>query len=241
MGKDFHIEYDIFMDRIKSIDNFTITRWGDGEMKIINGEYINLLSKGNGEFIFDNKNDTHKFYSDELRKAFTHVDNNYFVGIACKCCIGNKGFQSMKVESKQPEENLTWANLFVNSNYRNTHTKLVPTLKDKKVVMVFNKRGNLNNIPFPVEKSFTVGTNAWIDDYNLIDDIIEYINTNNIKDRVFLIAAGPLANIMVYKLWMNNKENTYIDIGSVFDKELSLKLTRGYQLGAPTYNKKCIW
>ncbi len=241
MDKDFHNEYDLFMDRIKSGENFAITRWGDGELKIINGEYINLLNKGNGEFIFDDKNEAHKFYSDELRKAYTHVDDNYYVGIACRCCIGDKGFIGMKESSKQPEEHLTWANLFVNGNYRFTHTKLVPILQEKKVVMVYNQRGNLDKIPFPIEHSFTVGTNAWIDDYNLIDDIIEYINENEIKDRVFLIAAGQLANIMFHKLCLNNKENTYIDIGSVFDKELSLKLTRGYQLGAATYNKKCIW
>ena len=241
MGKDFGLEYDKFIGLINDNYHFALTRWGDGELKILNKEYINLLTKGNGEFIFDNNNSEHIKYSELLMDAFTYNSDDYYVGIACKCCVGDETFNKMKIQSKQPENNLTWANIFVNSNYKFLDTKLIPILNGKKIVIVYNKNGNTSNLPFNTIKEFKVGTNAWIDDYHLIDEIKQYINNNQIKDTIFLIAAGPLANIMVHQLWVNNNENTYIDIGSVLDKYLSLKLTRGYQLGYNTINKICIW
>jgi len=239
--KTFKGDFNKFINKIKKVDNFAITRFGDGELKIINSEYINLLKKGNGEFIYDNNNKDHEFYSLELKKSFNYIDDNYFVGIPCKCCVGEEKYIAVKEKSKQPESNLTWANIFVNSNYKRFDSDLVSSLSKRKIVLVYNKNGNLNNFPIKVEKEFKVGTNAWMEDYSLISNIIDYVNINNIKDYVFIICAGPLANIMVHKLWMNNKNNTYIDAGSIFDKYFSIKLTRRYQVGGPTLNKTCIW
>jgi DNA repair photolyase len=42
-------------------------------------------------------------------------------------------------------------------------------------------------------------------------------------------------------LWNINKKNTYIDIGSILDPYLQLKLTRGYLRGAETVKKICTW
>ena len=46
---------------------------------------------------------------------------------------------------------------------------------------------------------------------------------------------------MTYQLYFSNKNNTYIDIGSTLDTQMGMKPTRGYQLGAPTLNKICVW
>lgn len=239
--RDFNDEYLFFINKIKNNEHFALTRWGDGELEIIKGNYINLLDKGNGEFLYDNKNESHDFYKNKLTEAYLYNDKFYFVGIACSCCVGIDNYEYMKVLSTQSENNLTWANIFVNSNYKYLDTTFIPSLVNKDVIMIHNSLGNTHSFPINLKKSFLVGKNAWIDDYQLIQDIITYINSNDIKNHVFIIAAGPLANIMVHNLWVNNKNNTYIDVGSIFDKHLGLKLTRGYQLGKNTINKKCIW
>lgn len=239
--RDFHIEYDYFLSKLKNKENFALSRYGDGELEIMLGNNINLLSKGNGEFKFDKNNSEDLQKSRELLKAYQHSDDEYYIGIGCKCCVGESKFKSMKDLSKQPESNLTWANIFVNSNYRRQNEELIPTLKERECVLVSNKNSKIDGLPFELNNHFTVGRNAWIDNYELIDTIKSHIDNNEIKNTVFLISAGPLANLMTYNLWKFNKNNTYIDIGSIFDEYLKLKITRGYQLGRDTLNKKCVW
>jgi hypothetical protein len=46
---------------------------------------------------------------------------------------------------------------------------------------------------------------------------------------IFLVSAGPLANIFIHKLYLSNSNNIYIDCGSsidIFNKEY---YTREYQ------------
>ena len=240
--KNFDTDFYFFLDKIKHKDNFSLSRWGDGELKIINGEKIDIRSKGNGEFRYDPLISDYNIVRDKLLESFTKKDDGYYVGIACRCCVGDDKHLKMKKMSNQNESNLTWANIFVNSNYKKTINELIPELKNRIVNLVVNKNSILGDLTFNVKNVWYVGIDAWYADYNIFYEIKNYVETNNIKDEVFLFAAGPLANILVYELWFNiSKNNTYIDIGSILDGYLKLKLTRGYQLGASTLNKTCIW
>jgi hypothetical protein len=49
------------------------------------------------------------------------------------------------------------------------------------------------------------------------------------RDTLFLVAAGPLANIMVDKLYEYNPSNTYLDVGSPLDVFTKGVMTRPYQ------------
>ena len=70
--KNFKTDFDIFLNRVKNKENFTITRFGDGEMMIINGKSLNLLSKGVGEFAYDSNNEKYVNSRDLLKKSFTY-------------------------------------------------------------------------------------------------------------------------------------------------------------------------
>lgn len=239
--KTFDGDFNIFLNKIKNNEHFSLSRWGDGELTIIENNFIDIRSKGNGEFKYD-PNDTSYFISRELLiNSYKYKADNYYIGIACPCCVGYEKYNYMKLISGQDEKNLTWANIFVNSNYKKTIDELIPELNNHDVYLIINNSSKLNNLTFnPIGVSY-IGTDAWINDINVIDKIIRYINENNIKNTLFLFAAGPLANIATHLLWLNNQNNTYIDIGSILDQYLDLKITRGYQLGRPTLNKTCIW
>lgn len=239
--KTFDGDFNIFLNKIKNNEHFSLSRWGDGELTIIENNFIDIRSKGNGEFKYD-PNDTSYFISRELLiNSYKYKADNYYIGIACPCCVGYEKYNYMKLISGQDEKNLTWANIFVNSNYKKTIDELIPELNNHDVYLIINNSSKLNNLTFnPIGVSY-IGTDAWINDINVIDKIIRYINENNIKNTLFLFAAGPLANIATHLLWLNNQNNTYIDIGSILDPYLDLKITRGYQLGRPTLNKTCIW
>jgi hypothetical protein len=241
--KTFKGDFDLFVKNIINNEHFALSRWGDGELTILEGKSIDLTHKGDGEFKYDSQSEIHNKMRYKLLESYTFWDNNYFIGIACPCCVGEEKYQYMKKLSCQPEECLTWANIFVNSNYKYFLSEFLPALKGKKIVLVANAKGlpNLNNLPFEVEKYFPIGTDAWVNNIEMIQYIQQMIGEFNMNDYVFLFAAGPFANVLTYELWKYNKNNTYIDIGSTLDKLLGLTVTRGYLQGAPTLNKTCVW
>ena len=239
--RDFNKELYYFLDKIKKRENFSLSRWGDGELMILEGKYIDLRNVKNGEFRYDPKVSEYNSIRDQLIRSYEYNDIGYYIGVACSCCVGLDKYYYMKKLSKQKEENLTWANIFVNSNYNNYIVDYSKEYMVRDIVMVVNHKANTDRLPFKIRKRFDVGVDAWNLNRNIIQDIKAFINDNDVKDNIFLIAAGPLANILTYELWKFNKNNTYIDVGSVHDIQMNLPPTRGYQMGAITLQKKCVW
>lgn len=240
--KTFDGDFTKFLNKIKSGEHFSLSRWGDGELTILEGKHIDIRSKGNGEFRYDPNLPQYNQARENLMKSYIYKDDNYYIGIACPCCVGQEKYQYMKDKSGQDDEHLTWANIFVNANYHRTINELIPEFQNHSVTIVVNKNSRFDKLPFKPNQILLVGTDAWLDVDELGRNILENILMRGIKNEIFLIAAGPFANILTYALWVyGSKKNTYIDIGSILDPYLQLKLTRGYHLGAPTLNKVCIW
>ena len=241
MKKTFRGDIEFFYNKLVNKENFAITRYGDGEMIIMTNRYINLLNKNTGEFKYDPKDKTDSFSRDELLKSFQHSSRNYFVGLPCSCCVGSDKFEWMKESSHQSERNLTWANIFVNSNYHFFMEKFIPIFDSTDTYIVCNKHSDTSKLPFGVKGGLPVGTNAWKEDYHIIDELKKFISDNDIENSIFLFAAGPFANILVYELHSSYPNNTYLNIGSTLDSHLGLGKTRGYLNGAETLEKVCIW
>jgi hypothetical protein len=239
--KTFKGDFDLFINKIKQNEHFALSRWGDGELMILENKFIDITNKGDGEFKHDPNSTIHVMQREILLNSYKHKSKNYFIGVACQCCVGKEKFEYMKKLSGQPEENLTWANIFVNSNYKYFINEFLPLLKDKKIILVANKKSNINGLPFKVEQFYPINKDAWIENSNLVQKLMMDIGEYNMKDYIYLFAAGPFANILTYELWKYSKNNTYIDIGSTLDKYLGLTITRGYLKGADTLNKTCIW
>lgn len=239
--KTFKHDFDFFINKLRKCEHFSLSRWGDGELMILENKAIDLRHKGDGEFRHDPNSSTSLRMRDVLMKSYTYKDNDYYIGVACQCCVGKEKFDYMRKLSGQSEANLTWANIFVNSNYKHFTTDFIKALEGKKIILIGNKNGKPEGLPFKVEKYYGVGTDAWISNYELSDHLQREIGELNMMNYVFLFAAGPFANILTYELWKFNRNNTYIDIGSTLDKYLDLKLTRGYLTGAATLMKTCIW
>jgi len=235
--KDFHSELDLFLTKIKNNVPFSLSRWGDGELMILERSFIDLRIVKNGEFRYDPSLPIYDDIRNQLMESYTHIDENYYIGIACSCCVGEDKFEYMKRLSGQNESNLTWANIFVNSNYFKFLNDYTIEFGNHEIVMVVNHKADTSLLPFNVSKTYKVGTDAWLEDIKVLDEI----KSNLKENQLYLIAAGPLANILTYELWKLNKNNTYIDIGSVYDTQMGMNGTRGYHSGAPTLKKKCIW
>lgn len=211
---------------------FSVTRYGDGEMYVFEGR---LGRNAVQEFQFDGQ----EHLQQELLESYEHKQDNYFVGVPCKCCVGEANFNKMKELSKKEDGKLTWANIFVNSNFTFFQDSIVPQFKKYKVNMV--APGSPENLPFDVANFYEVGYNAWVNNAGVYDDLVEYISSNKVEGELFLFCAGPFAKTLSYKLFKQFPQNTYLDLGSVFLRELGLKANRGYLNGADTLNKVCEW
>lgn len=219
--------------KLEDKEPFSITRFGDGEMMIMNGTHLNLLHKG--EFNFTGQEDIRL----DLYKSFTHNQENYFVGVACKCCVGDPNYQAMKKATGLPEERLTWANIFVNSNFIPFRSEVVSTFSQYKIILV--SPGDPARLPFKVDTHISIGADAWTKNADVYDKLVDKLSQNGDEHYLVLLCAGPFANILCYKLFKEFPTNTIIDTGSVFNIELGLGPNRGYLQGGQDLYKTCIW
>jgi len=228
----FRGDLDFLITKLKNKEPFSIARFGDGEMEIINNRKLNLLHKG--EFNFDGQEDLRN----DLLDSFQHNQDNYFVGVACRCCVGDSKHQAMKEAARLPEERLTWANIFVNSNYNHFRERAFPLFNNYKTTLI--SPGSPFNIKFKVDDHYKIGPDAWINDKGVYPYLRSKLN-KALEHNLILLCAGPFANILCKKIYKEFPNHTIIDLGSVLNIELGVGANRGYLRGAPTLSKTCVW
>ena len=204
--KNFAKDLQKFKEKIERKDFFSLARYGDGELSIVEDKFIDILNKCNGEFNYDPKSSTDQEHREKLIKAFTYRDEGYYIGIACPCCVGHEKHLKMKKMSDQEESNLTWANILVNGNYRGFLTEVVPLFNNYDVYMVINEKANIENLPFKdsVVKNWKIGSNAWKADNTLVNTMGEL----DIKDSIFLFAAKSEGLILLNLFLSKNSSST---------------------------------
>jgi hypothetical protein len=230
--KIFNEEIKKIFEKLQRKHPFSFSKYADGEWAIINGYNIN-----NGEFNYLNNNET-EFYRQKLIESFQFKDLNYYVGISCECCGGQEHF-NMKEMSGQDNEHLTFANIFVNSNYKFYKENFISEYQNHKVYLIANKNSQIQNLPFKLEKFYPVEETAFIKNYNLIQEI----QKENIKNSLFLFCAGPFGNILAHQLFKFNSNNIYLDIGSTLNPWLKSEgFKRDYYTTEYGFkNRVCIW
>ncbi len=243
LEKTFSGDLKKFNLKLNQKENFSLVRFGDGEMIVINGESIDLSQKCNGEHKYVPGNEVDENFRQILTSSLTFKNPQYFVGLACRCCVGDKQCDQLRHQSQQHEESLTWANIFVNANYLAFLETTVAELNKRVVNIICHEKAKLDKLPVAIKKDFRVGGNAWVNDYDhALDQMSQYIVDNTIEDEVFIFCAGVLSNMLIVELTRRHPKNTYIDLGSVFDATMGLGKTRKYLKGSKRRLKKvCVW
>jgi hypothetical protein len=231
VSKDFHKEIFDLLARLKSGKNFAFSKYADGEWAVIKNQPLN-----NNEFEYKDNKEFSKARQ-MLINSFLYKDPNYYVGISCECCQGKEHYK-MKEYCNQDDEHLTYANIFVNSNYGFYKDNFIPEYSNHKIHLVANKDAQVKNLPFEVEEFYPVENSAYI--HNL--DLIEKINSKKYKDKLFLFCCGPLGNILAHQLFKENQNNTYLDIGSTLNPWLQSEgFKRDYYMGGFYGSRTCFW
>jgi hypothetical protein len=228
--KDFSQEIIKLYDRFLTGTPFSFSKYADGEWAMIQGKPID-----NGEFNYTSEDE---FFRSKLIESFCYRDERYYVGVSCPCCQGNEAYR-MREFSGQDDNHLTFANIFVNNNHKFFVSHFIPEFQKRKIHLVANKKANIQALPFEVEAFYPVENTAWKYNYLLIEDILD----QDWKDKLFLFACGPFGNMLAHQLWQNNKENTYLDIGSTLNLWLgSAGFHRCYlSEGSSHSNLVCTW
>ena len=245
MSKDFHEEFDKILTLLKKKENFAFTRFSDGELFIMQNKtlilapqhYVTGEIRGQNRYTAEEQKEflpeRDQFYREKLIECFKHNQHNYFKGV-CTASDGHVGQENYKWQLELldgNEDNLTFANVLINANYRRFVEEIIPLLVDREIIYLVNELADIARLPFEIKKSFKIGTNCMINDYNIVEEVKTYIADNNIENHVILCSAASLSNYVTYECYKDNPNNTFLDIGSCLNPLLNLegwKYTRGY-------------
>lgn len=257
--KKFTEDFFLLLNKFYNDENFAYSRFSDGELFILQNKKLIISDKYwilGEKLTLSNFSQADKkefiperdfFYRAKLLESLIFEKKNYFKGISCTCCNGKNAVAFMKSYCKDFDL-LTFSNLLQNSNYKLFLDLFVKKFADKEIVLVANKNFNIDHLPFKIKKKFNVGYNCFINDYNLIEIISEYIKSNKISNHVFLVCASSLSNLIIHQLFDKYDNNTYLDIGStlnIFDKNMGSRFYISDHFNkehtSPDSYKKCYW
>lgn len=256
--KTFRNDFLFFKNKIQNNENFAFSRFSDGEMYILQNRRLKLAQ--NQIQIDDNVQSgpyqkldfkdfdpsSHSIFKDKLIESFKHKQKNYYKGISCSCCVGKENYDWQINLHGGDDDSLTWANLWVNANYPKFITSILPLLYNKKCIFIGHESADITKFPFFI-KDFRVGYNAFVNDYNVIEKISNWIEKNDIKDHTFLFSASSFTNLAIYELFKKFNNNSYIDIGTCLTPMMNMPTERDYLQGFWNYqnsyslNLNCVW
>jgi hypothetical protein len=237
-NKSYQTDIQILHQAIKNKENISFSKFCDGEWAVLCNQKIN-----NKEFWFDPSNEKDQIKRRALLNAFQYKNDRYFVGITCVGVFGLYTHTSMKQLCKQKEDHLTWADIWVNSNYKYYIDNIVPLFKERPVVIFCNENGKIDNLPFSPYIVVPVKHNAWEYNWNLVEEAKFMIDNAGLTDMIFLFCCGPFGNILCHQLTDYEPSNTYLDIGSTLNPYLQSEgFQRDYYLGENYFSKMVgVW
>ncbi len=210
-----HLEY--FLQMIRDGKHFGIIRPSDGEYHVISN--TSLTNVDNWTFTAGGA------LQKDLLEAVKSNQTNLYIGIPCNHC--NRGiYNTYKFLLNVPKDQITYANLFCNINWKPFLTFLKSYTPGFSVVTC----GTTETNEFPIRERYIIDeflVNKW--------DTLREQETGRLKEWVstkkgelILFGAGPLAKVWIPMLMEAYPENIYLDIGSVLDKFLKGSTNRYY-------------
>lgn len=224
-NKDYLQDIKILHEAIKKQECISFSKFCDGEWAVMLNQPIN-----NKEFWFDPKNEKDQSKRQALIEAFQYKNERYFVGVTCVGVFGIETHRQMVSLSTQDQDHLTWADIWVNSNYRYYLQNIVPLYSERPVVIFANRKAKIENLLFRPYLHYPVDDNAWEFNWDIIQEASDV--ARGLNNCIFLFCCGPFGNILCHKLTEANPKNTYLDIGSTLNPFLrSAGFERDYYMG----------
>jgi hypothetical protein len=246
--KNFTAEFDKFLGKLKRHEPFAFSRWADGELWILENKSYSLSPSSYGYLYPEDQKEfdasKHQFHREKLWDAFQYAAPNYYIGITTNSDAGIVGYSPrdwMIENSGSNIDHTTFANLFINSNYRRFREEVIPLFSEYKTVAMCNQRSTFRNCPFKIEKDFRIGSNCIINDDDKVDLMAKWVEEQKPEGWLFLFAASSLGNLCIHRLHQIAPNNTYIDVGSALNPDFGLGLDRGYLSAWAGMKQRGMW
>ena len=223
MSKDFDKEIWKFIDMIKNDEPYALVRFADGEGSVIDNNPAWLKRRRKSASWHHAPGDrVHEEFRRKLTESLKYNAPNYFIGIPCRAAHQKRFhylFDYLKDMTTVPFEQLTFATVFKDYNWRTFTKHFMVEAMNKDCYLVANdivQKPNKDWLDF--KDIFRVSrTNAHLETDKTKKEILKYIARHEVKGAVFMFATGPGTNVIIHELWQENRDNWFIDIGSVLD------------------------
>ena len=224
-------------DRIINWENITVARYGDWEHMLM--DWVSVWPWTQATEVDKRSSTWMTLLWEDLKKTLDVVSDNFYYAIPCQCCnVKGKEWYIENLKSK----NYTFANLFINSNYETF--KLLLQILQEEVVLIWNVDWIWRKYPFKIKEYIWI-PNDCVNYYQenkeaILQEARELATKYN--NRLFMISAWPLANIIVYEMYKANPNNQYLDVWSALDERTHWKITRWFQRPEDYYAQRhCIF
>ena len=227
MQQDHRKDFLEAIERIKTSDSFAISRCADGEAGVLKNRTI-----GNKDgWLY--KKDRNLVFRADLRKSLTCVDENFVYGISSRN-VDEKNYNFLRGIILQDINYLTFSDIWVNANYDLFNEMFLDTIRGtgKDVIFITNPKAKIQKIKeklnvtdfVPIKGNCVV---YWEKKRDYLKGLLDLKASMNQK-KIFLVASGPLTNILIHELWKANRNNIYLDIGSALDPVIFSRESRHY-------------
>jgi len=205
-GQSATMNYNELVLKIKDKDPFALSRWGDGE-------WLNIR-KAPGTNC-----DGNIYYPDlgDYLEKIVNVKQDYYMGAQ-----DYKKFNLLSDVEKYDKQSWIDADMLHKASMDGNLDSLITVLEEVEVVYIGNE--TLKDLSFVDTFVAIPAKNVW----RFRERVIEVIKTTiTTEHKTYLFSAGMATNVFIHELWNHNKNNSYIDVGSVFDPYVG-RNTRSY-------------
>lgn len=237
---DPDIHLDLIMERLKNKNPFSFVRFSDGETEILKNRYLEINAS---HIIFRGQEwkntfpefDSKKFdprcnqnIREDLLKSALYKNLNFYKGIPTSHNKAYKDKDFMLRLNGGFDKNITFSDLFLNSNYIRYRDELVPLFeKYKYIYLIANYRAkpigilkNAKHIKVPDNFFSSYGETL-----NAVMKSLKHLEAG----ALILSSASSLTNIVAHKIFLERRDVTFIDIGTSVNDLLSMDaIIRGY-------------
>jgi hypothetical protein len=240
MAKDFVADFNRFKNKIISKENFAYTRYADGEIRLMSGVGVGTHTQA---FQQDGWCCGNKMYElgKTLLESISHTESNYVYAITSP----NQNFSDYKFlrdRIQQTEQNITFADLWINGNYPLFQKFIHDELQEEIVFIASDDGIGRSMLPLKCKKYVAVPrdcVNFYEQQRKEIESVLD-IMASEYTDTLFFISAGPLSEAIIHYLYCKNPNNRYIDVGSAIDEIVHGKKTRPYMIEGTQYHGEIV-
>ena len=196
--------------------------------KINNGHHFGVIRPSDGEYLIlenhtftaqtgdDWTNESNGILREQLIAAIKIINPNLYIGIPCNTCQHNPPNMCNDYVTKYQVliKQLTYANLFCNSNWKTVIDFLKSYNKGFYLITAGTKECD-----FPIKERLIIDK-FLVNNWNTVwesetNRILDYIKDK--QNQLICFASGPLTKVWIPKCMELNPNNIYLDIGSVLD------------------------